>query len=40
MATGKNIAKARAAITAGVSLPEAVNLLKQVKYAKFDETSI
>jgi large subunit ribosomal protein L1 len=39
MATGKNIAKARAAITKPVyPLPEAVNLLKQVKYAKFDET--
>jgi large subunit ribosomal protein L1 len=39
MATGKNIAKARAAITKPTyPLPEAVNLLKQVKYAKFDET--
>ena len=39
MATGKNIAKARAAITKpAYPLPEAVNLLKQVKYAKFDET--
>ncbi len=39
MASGKNIAKARAAITKpAYPLPEAVNLLKQVKYAKFDET--
>jgi large subunit ribosomal protein L1 len=39
MATGKNIAKARAAINKpAYPLPEAVNLLKQVKYAKFDET--
>ena len=36
---GKNIAKARAAVTKpAYPLPEAVNLLKQVKYAKFDET--
>jgi large subunit ribosomal protein L1 len=35
----KNIAKARAAVTkAGYLLPEAVDLLQQVKYAKFDET--
>src|ERR1700735_3490222 len=39
MATGKNIEKARAASTKpAYPLPEAVNLLKQVKYAKFDET--
>ncbi len=39
MATGKNIAKARAAVNKpAFPLPEAVNLLKQVKYAKFDET--
>ncbi len=39
MATGKNIAKARAAVNKpAYPLPEAVNLLKQVKYAKFDET--
>jgi large subunit ribosomal protein L1 len=37
--TGKNIAKARAAVTKpAYPLPEAVSLLKQVKYAKFDET--
>ncbi len=36
---GKNIAKARAAVNKpAYPLPEAVNLLKQVKYAKFDET--
>ena len=35
----KNIAKARAAINKpAYPLPEAVGLLKQVKYAKFDET--
>lgn len=35
----KNIAKARAAVTKpAYPLPEAVGLLKQVKYAKFDET--
>jgi len=35
----KNIAKARAAITQpAYALPEAVNLLQKVKYAKFDET--
>src|ERR1700721_290134 len=35
----KNIAKARARVTKpGYPLPEAVSLLKQVKYAKFDET--
>src|SRR5664280_3017935 len=35
----KNIVKARAAITKpAYALPEAVGLLKQVKYAKFDET--
>jgi large subunit ribosomal protein L1 len=35
----KNIAKARAAvIKPAYPLPEAVSLLKQVKYAKFDET--
>src|ERR1700721_2394342 len=35
----KNIAKARAAVTKpAYPLPEAVSLLKQVKYAKFDET--
>ncbi len=35
----KNIAKARAAVTkAAYELPEAVSLLKQVKFAKFDET--
>jgi large subunit ribosomal protein L1 len=35
----KNIVKARAAVTKPVyALPEAVGLLKQVKYAKFDET--
>jgi large subunit ribosomal protein L1 len=39
MASGKNIAKARAAVSKpAYPLPEAVNLLKQVKYAKFDET--
>src|ERR1700689_3625677 len=36
---GKNIAKARAAVNKpAYPLPEAVNLLKQVKFAKFDET--
>ena len=36
---GKNIAKARAAVNKpAYPLPEAVTLLKQVKYAKFDET--
>ncbi len=36
---GKNITKARAAVTqASYPLPEAVDLLKRVKYAKFDET--
>ena len=36
---GKNIAKARAAVTkATYPLPEAVDLLKKVKFAKFDET--
>ena len=35
----KNIAKARAAVNKpAYPLPEAVGLLKQVKYAKFDET--
>ena len=35
----KNIAKARAAVTkSAYPLPEAVGLLQQVKYAKFDET--
>ncbi len=35
----KNIVKARAAVTKpSYALPEAVGLLKQVKYAKFDET--
>jgi large subunit ribosomal protein L1 len=35
----KNIAKARAAVTApAYPLPAAVDLLKKVKYAKFDET--
>ena len=35
----KNIVKARAAVTKPVyPLPEAVGLLQQVKYAKFDET--
>jgi large subunit ribosomal protein L1 len=35
----KNIAKARAAVTkVAYELPEAVSLLKQVKFAKFDET--
>src|ERR1700746_2573684 len=39
MATGKNIAKARAAVTKpAYPLPAAVTLLKQVKFAKFDET--
>jgi large subunit ribosomal protein L1 len=39
MSAGKNIAKARAAVNKpAYPLPEAVNLLKQVKYAKFDET--
>ena len=37
--TGKNIAKARAAITQpAYPLPDAVGLLQKVKYAKFDET--
>ena len=37
--TSKNIVKARAAVTKpAYALPEAVGLLKQVKYAKFDET--
>jgi large subunit ribosomal protein L1 len=37
--SSKNITKARAAIVKPVyPLPEAVGLLKQVKYAKFDET--
>ena len=37
--TSKNITKARAAVSKpAYALPEAVNLLKQVKYAKFDET--
>lgn len=37
--TSRNIAKARAAVTKpAYELPEAVSLLKQVKYAKFDET--
>ena len=37
--SSKNIAKARAAvIKPAYPLPEAVGLLKQVKYAKFDET--
>ncbi len=36
---GKNIAKARAAVNkAAYPLPDAVTLLKQVKFAKFDET--
>jgi large subunit ribosomal protein L1 len=36
---GKNIAKARAAVSkSAYPLPEAVDLLKKVKYAKFDET--
>ena len=36
---GKNIAKARAAVAKPLyPLPDAVNLLKQVKFAKFDET--
>src|SRR6202046_1716180 len=35
----KNIVKARAAVTkTAYALPDAVGLLKQVKYAKFDET--
>jgi large subunit ribosomal protein L1 len=35
----KNIVKARAAVTkSAYALPEAVDLLKQVKYVKFDET--
>ena len=35
----KNIVKARAAVTKpAYPLPEAVELLKQVKYCKFDET--
>jgi large subunit ribosomal protein L1 len=39
MSAGKNIAKARAAVNKpAYPLPEAVSLLKQVKYAKFDET--
>jgi len=37
--TSKNITKARAAVSKpAYALPEAVSLLKQVKYAKFDET--
>jgi large subunit ribosomal protein L1 len=37
--TSKNIVKARAAVTKpAYALPEAVGLLKQVKFAKFDET--
>jgi large subunit ribosomal protein L1 len=37
--SSKNIAKARAAVSkASYALPDAVDLLKQVKYAKFDET--
>ena len=37
--SSKNIVKARAAVTKpAYPLPEAVGLLKQVKYAKFDET--
>ena len=37
--SSKNIEKARAAVTKpAYALPEAVGLLKQVKYAKFDET--
>ena len=37
--TSKNIVKARAAVVKpSYALPEAVSLLKQVKYAKFDET--
>ena len=37
--TSKNITKARAAVVKPLyPLPEAVGLLKQVKYAKFDET--
>ena len=37
--SSKNIAKARAAVAKpAYALPEAVTLLKQVKYAKFDET--
>src|SRR5271166_1773257 len=37
--TSKNIAKARAAVVKpAYPLPEAVGLLQQVKYAKFDET--
>jgi large subunit ribosomal protein L1 len=37
--SSKNIAKARAAVTRlAYPLPEAVGLLQQVKYAKFDET--
>src|ERR1700733_2676263 len=39
MSIGKNIAKARAAVNKpAYPLPDAVSLLKQVKYAKFDET--
>jgi large subunit ribosomal protein L1 len=39
MKSSKNIEKARAAVVKPVyALPEAVGLLKQVKYAKFDET--
>ncbi len=35
----KNIAKARAAVSQpAYPLPAAVDLLKKVKYAKFDET--
>jgi large subunit ribosomal protein L1 len=37
--SSKNITKARAAVSKpAYALPEAVGLLKQVKYAKFDET--
>ena len=37
--SGKNIVKARAAVTKpAYALPDAVSLLKQVKFAKFDET--
>ena len=37
--SSKNITKARAAVVKpAYALPEAVGLLKQVKYAKFDET--
>jgi len=37
---GKNIEKARKAVEERpYELPEAVDVLKKVKYAKFDETS-